>query len=161
MPHDHNVGHNGQMKISCVRLLASFSLLTLLAACGGGGNSTPTSPDQSAVPFSQSELRAGTGTEATNGNRLFVNYAGWLYSETAAENKGALFDTNVNRSGAFTFTLGTGQVIRGWDQGLVGLKVGGVRRLVIPPSLAYGASGNGPVPPNAALVFEVELLDVQ
>jgi FKBP-type peptidyl-prolyl cis-trans isomerase FkpA len=142
-----------------VRCLASLSFLALLVACGG--NSSPTAPDQSAVPFSQAELRAGSGAEATNGKRLFVNYAGWLYSDTAAENKGTLFDTNVGRSGPLSFTLGSGQVIRGWDQGLVGLKVGGVRRLVIPPSLAYGASGNGPVPPNAALVFEVELLDVQ
>jgi FKBP-type peptidyl-prolyl cis-trans isomerase len=106
------------------------------------------------------DLRAGTGAEAVNGKVLTVNYAGWLYSSTAAENKGSLFDTSVGRS-PYTFTLGAGSVIRGWDQGLVGMKVGGVRRLVIPPDLAYGASGSGPIPPNANLVFEVELLNVQ
>jgi FKBP-type peptidyl-prolyl cis-trans isomerase FkpA len=133
-------------------------LLTLLAGCGG--ISTPTAPDQSKVPFSQAELRAGTGSEAATGKTLSVNYAGWLYDPAATDNKGALFDTNVGGA-AFTFTLGVGQVIAGWDEGLVGLKVGGVRRLVIPPSLGYGPSGNGPIPPNAALVFEVELLAVQ
>jgi FKBP-type peptidyl-prolyl cis-trans isomerase FkpA len=139
-------------------LVVALPVVAFLSGCGG--SSTPTAPDQSNIPFSQAELRAGTGAEATAGNRLSVNYAGWLYSPTAADNKGALFDTSVGR-GVFSFTLGAGQVIAGWDQGLVGLKVGGVRRLVIPPSLAYGASGNGPVPPNAALVFEIELLDAQ
>jgi FKBP-type peptidyl-prolyl cis-trans isomerase len=136
-------------------------LLALLAACGGGdsgGNPvTPTIPPQ---PFTITDLRAGAGAEALNGKSLTVNYAGWLYSQTAAENKGSLFDTSVGRS-PYTFTLGANTVIRGWDQGLVGMKVGGVRRLVIPPELAYGATGNGPIPPNANLVFEVELLSVQ
>ena len=140
------------------RLPAVFVILSVVAGCGG--TSLPTAPDQSSIQFSQSELRAGTGAEATAGKRITVNYAGWLYSPSAPDNKGELFDTNVGR-GPGTFTLGAGQVIPGWDQGLVGLKVGGVRRLVVPPSLAYGASGNGPIPPNAALVFEVELLDVQ
>src|SRR5438309_1930923 len=149
---------SGMSTHSYFSLVIALAVVALLAGCGG--SSTPTAPDQSSVPFSQAELREGTGAEATSGKRLAVNYAGWLYSPTAAENKGALFDTSVGR-GAFSFTLGIGQVIAGWDQGLAGLKVGGVRRLVIPPSLAYGASGNGPIPPNAALVFEIELLDVQ
>jgi len=106
------------------------------------------------------ELRAGDGAEAITGKTLTVNYAGWLYSPTAAENKGSLFDTNVGGT-PLKFVLGAGQVIPGWDQGLAGLKAGGVRRLVIPPSLAYGPIGNSVVPPNAALVFEVELLSVQ
>jgi len=90
-----------------------------------------------------------------------VNYTGWLYSNSASENKGRPFDTSAGR-GAFAFTLGTGRVIRGWDQGLPGMRVGGRRRLVIPPELGYGAAGSGTaIPPNATLVFEVELLSVQ
>jgi FKBP-type peptidyl-prolyl cis-trans isomerase FkpA len=89
-----------------------------------------------------------------------VNYSGWLYSATAAENKGTLFDSSLRRA-PYAFTLGNREVIRGWDQGIVGMKVGGVRRLVIPPDLAYGSTGQGPIPPNATLVFDVELLNVQ
>src|SRR3982750_482623 len=99
----------------CARVAAALPLLAFLAVSACGGNSGPTAPDQSNIPFSTAELRAGTGTEAANGRRLIVNYAGWLYSNTAAENKGTLFDTNVGRA-AFAFTLGAGQVIPGWDQ---------------------------------------------
>lgn len=134
------------------------ALAALAAACGG--NSSPTAPDQRNVQFSQTDLRVGTGAEATTGKRITVNYSGWLYSEAAEQNKGTLFDTSSGRQ-PIQFVLGAGSVIRGWDQGLVGMKVGGIRRLVIPPDLAYGSSGNGPIPANAALVFEVELLSVQ
>jgi FKBP-type peptidyl-prolyl cis-trans isomerase FkpA len=95
-----------------------------------------------------------------SGRELTVNYTGWFYGESRPEKKGPVFDTSAG-SDPFIFTLGAGQVIAGWDQGLQGMRVGGVRRLVIPPSLAYGAFRNGPIPPNATLVFEVELLDVQ
>ena len=144
------------------RLLSVVPLIALLVACGGGGDSdsnpiAPTTPPQ---PFTQTDLRVGTGAEAVNGKRLTVNYAGWLYSASAAENKGSLFGTSVGGT-PLSFTLGAAAVIPGWDQGLVGMKVGGVRRLVIPPALAYGATGNGPIPPNANLVFEVELLNVE
>ena len=133
----------------------------LLAGCGGG-SSSPTAPSsQPAAQFSQQDLRVGTGAEATTGKRASVNYTGWLYDPAQPEQKGRQFDTSVGR-GPFAFTLGAGQVIRGWDQGVVGMKVGGQRRLIIPPELAYGASGagNGAVPPNATLVFDIELLDV-
>jgi FKBP-type peptidyl-prolyl cis-trans isomerase FkpA len=90
-----------------------------------------------------------------------VNYTGWLYDPGQAENKGRQFDSSVGRQ-PFAFRLGAGGVIRGWDQGLVGMRVGGQRRLVIPPELGYGAGGNPPaIPSNATLVFDVELLDVQ
>ena len=141
------------------RLLCVLPVLFLLAACGGDSN--PVAPTIPSQPFTITDLRAGTGAEAVTGKVLTVNYAGWLYSTTAAENKGTLFDTSVGRA-PFSFTLGAGDVIRGWDQGLVGMKVGGVRRLVIPPELAYGAAGRAPsIPPNANLVFEIELLSVQ
>lgn len=91
---------------------------------------------------------------------MTVNYTGWLYDSTKTDNKGTQFDTSIGR-GPFPFTLGVGQVIKGWDQGVVGMKVGGSRRLIIPPDLGYGAAGNGPVPGNATLVFDIDLLTVQ
>jgi FKBP-type peptidyl-prolyl cis-trans isomerase FkpA len=140
-------------------ITATLMFLVSLVTSSCGSDSGPTAPSQASVAYSQVDLRAGTGPEATSGRRLIVNYTGWLYSDSATENKGTIFDTSVGRS-PFQFTLGAGQVIRGWDQGVVGMKVGGLRRLVIPPNLAYGSSGNGPIPPNAALVFEIELLAV-
>ena len=135
----------------------------LLAVGCGGGNSSPTSPTLPGAPFSQTDTRVGTGADATAGRRVTVNYTGWLYDPTQPEQKGRQFDTSVGRPPPpFAFTLGAGQVIRGWDQGVAGMKVGGQRRLVIPPDLAYGSAGaGGVIPPNATLVFDIELLGVQ
>lgn len=111
--------------------------------------------------YTQTDLREGTGPMASSGQTATVNYTGWLYSEDAAEQKGAKFDSSIGRA-PFAFKLGAGQVIRGWDQGVQGMKVGGQRRLVLPPDFAYGARGAGnAIPPNATLVFDVELLDVK
>jgi FKBP-type peptidyl-prolyl cis-trans isomerase FkpA len=140
------------------RLVAILLTTVLAAACGGGDDdsSTPTAPSTPSAPFSQTDLRVGTGTEAVAGRTVRVNYALWLYDPGQSENKGRQIEANQ-----FSFLLGAGRVIRGWDQGLVGMRVGGQRRLVIPPDLAYGPGGNGPIPPNATLVFDIELLDVQ
>jgi len=103
----------------------------------------------------------GTGAEATAGQHITVHYTGWLYDPAAPENKGRKFDSSKDRGDPFQFTLGVGQVIGGWDQGFAGMKVGGHRTLVIPPELGYGARGaGGAIPPNATLLFEVELLGV-
>ena len=111
--------------------------------------------------YTQTDLREGTGPMATSGQTATVNYTGWLYSEAAPEQKGKKFDSSIGR-GPFAFKLGAGQVIRGWDQGVQGMKVGGQRRLVLPPEFGYGARGAGSaIPPNATLVFDVELLDVK
>lgn len=100
----------------------------------------------------------GEGAEAVKGNHVSVHYTGWLYSNGEA---GAKFDSSKDRGQPFQFPLGGGQVIRGWDEGVAGMKVGGTRRLVIPPELGYGARGaGGVIPPNATLLFEVELLGV-
>jgi FKBP-type peptidyl-prolyl cis-trans isomerase FkpA len=139
-----------------MRYLFVLMMASLLTGCGGGDG--PTAPSVN-VPFSVTELRAGTGREAVAGKAVTVHYTGWLYDPNQPNNKGSQFDTSVNGQ-PYSFVLGAGAVIRGWDQGLVGLKVGGVRQLVIPPDLAYGAAGRGPIPPNATLLFEVELTAV-
>ena len=135
-------------------VLMLFSCAVLLGGCG----SSPTSPS---VAFNQTDLLVGTGAQAASGNVVTVNYKGWLYDASRPDQKGALFDSSYepNRT-PLSFLLGTGSVINGWDQGLIGMQEGGVRRLVIPPSLGYGASRNGPIPPNATLIFEIELLTV-
>jgi FKBP-type peptidyl-prolyl cis-trans isomerase FkpA len=136
-----------------------FSSAFFLSACGGGSTSTP-EPAPAAPSFTQTDLRAGSGTEAVKGRGVRVNYTGWLYDPARPEQKGQQFDSSVGRE-PFEFMLGAGQVIPGWDRGVAGMKVGGQRRLIIPPDLAYGASGaGGVIPPNATLVFDVELLGV-
>lgn len=101
------------------------------------------------------DLKTGSGTEAKNGDTVSVHYTGWLED-------GTKFDSSVDRGQPFDFTLGAGMVIRGWDEGVAGMKVGGKRKLVIPPELGYGTSGYPPViPANATLIFEVELLQVK
>ena len=128
-----------------------------VSACGS--SSSPTAPSAN-VPFSQTDLVVGTGAEAVNGRRLTVNYTGWLYDANAVGNKGAVFDSSAGR-GPFPFTLGVGGVIQGWDRGVAGMRVGGQRQLIIPPSLGYGSSANGPIPGNSTLIFDIELLAVQ
>ena len=130
------------------------------AACltAASCSQSPNSPTSTA-PFSQVDLLAGTGTAAASGNTLTVSYTGWLYDPAKPDNKGLQFDTSVGKQ-PFVFILGSNSVIAGWDQGLVGMKVGGIRRLVVPPSLAYGDVRNFSIPPYSTLVFEIELLDV-
>jgi FKBP-type peptidyl-prolyl cis-trans isomerase FkpA len=137
-------------------LLALGGLLLASAGCDNG-SSSPTAPDQTAVAYSQTDLTVGTGAEAAPGTRATVQYAGWLYSDKAADHKGAQFDANQ-----LTFVVGAGTLIKGFETGVTGMKVGGTRRVIIPPSLAYGANGNGgTIPPNAALVFDILLGVVQ
>lgn len=143
------------------RLASILCLASLAVVCACGGNSNSPSATQPRGEFSQTDLVGGTGATATAGRLLTVNYTGWLYSPTQPESKGRQFDTSAGR-GPFQFTLGAGGVIRGWDQGVGGMRVGGRRRLVIPPELGYGSAGSGStIPPNASLVFDIELLNVQ
>jgi len=127
----------------------------LSAACGP----TPTAPSQFA-PYSQTELVVGSGEEAVTGGTVSVHYTLWLYDSTKPPaNKGLQFETS--RSGnPFTFVLGSNQVIQGWERGVPGMRVGGHRRLVIPPDLAYGDTRSGIVPANATLLFDIELVSV-
>jgi len=138
--------------------ICAAALLVGASGCGSSNSNTPSSPSsQPRAEFAQVDLRVGTGTAASTGRSVTVSYTGWLYDPTRTESKGTQFDSNT----ALTFTLGVGGVIRGWDTGVVGMRVGGQRRLTIPPELAYGSGGRGPIPGNATLVFDIELLSVQ
>jgi FKBP-type peptidyl-prolyl cis-trans isomerase FkpA len=137
------------------RAVAAIALLIFTVACA----ESATVPS-SYASFSQIDLVVGTGTEAASGKTVTMNYTGWLYDSTKTNQRGAQFDSTTGKT-PFSFVLGSDQVISGWDQGVPGMKVGGVRRLVIPPSLAYGGTRQGPIPPNATLLFEIALLDVQ
>src|SRR5438874_13697101 len=143
-----------------IRILAYAVCVLFLAGMAGCGATSTTGPSSTA-PFSQVDLRLGDGAEAASGNSLTVNYTGWIYDPSKPDLKGLQFDTSANSTTPFTFTLGIQAVIQGWDKGLVGMKVGGIRKLVIPSSLAYGGARNQSIPPYATLVFEIELLDVQ
>jgi FKBP-type peptidyl-prolyl cis-trans isomerase FkpA len=108
------------------------------------------------------DAQVGSGTEAVAGKSVNVHYTGWLYDDAAADHKGRKFDSSRDRNEPFEFRLGAGQVIRGWDEGVAGMKIGGKRTLTIPPDMGYGARGaGGVIPPNATLVFDVELLGVR
>jgi FKBP-type peptidyl-prolyl cis-trans isomerase FkpA len=108
------------------------------------------------------DSKVGTGAAATNGNQVSVHYTGWLYDAKAPDRHGKKFDSSRDRGEPFSFKLGARQVISGWDQGVAGMKVGGTRTLVIPSDLAYGRRGAaGVIPPDATLVFDVELMDVR
>ena len=140
-----------------MRATALVCLLSGAAAATSCSQSV-TSPSSTA-PYSQVDLLVGNGDAAVASSILTVNYTGWLYDPTKPDNKGLQFDTSIGVQ-PFVFTLGAASVIQGWDQGLVGMKVGGIRRLVIPPSLAYGQVRNHSIPPYATLVFDIELLGV-
>ena len=128
----------------------------LLAGCDGGTERS------SVTQLIRQDGRMGTGAEAVGGRSVTVHYTGWLYDESQPDSKGAKFDSSRDRNEPFSFTLGSGQVIAGWDEGVAGMKVGGQRTLTIPPAMGYGASGaGGVIPPNATLLFDVELLDVK
>jgi FKBP-type peptidyl-prolyl cis-trans isomerase FkpA len=134
-------------------LAASFFLPTL------AGGTPPAEPPAELVV---TELAAGEGEAIEPGGTAVVHYTGWLFDPSDADGKGTKFDSSLDRGQPFRFPLGAGRVIAGWDQGVSGMKVGGQRRLVIPPELAYGSRGaGGVIPPNATLVFDVELLGIE
>lgn len=112
--------------------------------------------------FEKIDRKVGDGAEAVIGDTVNVHYTGWLYDENAPDNKGKKFDSSHDRNAHFSFMLGAGRVIKGWDHGVRGMKVGGERTLIIPSSMAYGTRGaGGVIPPNATLIFDVELIGIQ
>lgn len=141
-----------------MRWLLSLLVLLALAAC----TVTPPAHANGQVDkLSMIDTTVGTGAEAKAGMKVTVHYTGWLYDDSANDKHGTKFDSSRDHGQPFSFVLGEGSVIEGWDQGVAGMHVGGKRTLLIPAALGYGADGAGSdIPPNASLVFDVELLDV-
>lgn len=137
--------------------MTGVAFAALLGAAGCADS--PTVPT-SYSPFVKTDLVIGTGNEVVAGQSVTVSYTGWLYDVSKPNQRGPQFDTSLGGP-AFTFTLGGNQVIKGWEQGVPGMKVGGVRQLVVPPSLAYGDTRHNSIPPNSTLVFEIQLQSVQ
>jgi FKBP-type peptidyl-prolyl cis-trans isomerase FkpA len=144
------------MKLS-FPLAAVFAVMLSLTACGGGGSDSGSNVVvANPAAFTKTDSVVGTGTEAAAGKTVTVTYTGWLYSATAADHKGTQFET-----GNYTFAIGTKAVIDGFDQGVLGMKVGGKRTVLVPSNMAYGSSGFNAIPPNAGLVFDLTLTAVQ
>jgi FKBP-type peptidyl-prolyl cis-trans isomerase len=135
-----------------------YSAKNQAATSTGTLDATPPAPSASAVTTASGliyeDLQVGDGATAKTGDAVSVNYTGWLED-------GTKFDSSLDRGQTFDFTVGAGGVIPGWDEGVVGMNVNGIRLLVIPPELAYGASGSGSIPPNATLTFEVQLVAIK
>jgi FKBP-type peptidyl-prolyl cis-trans isomerase FkpA len=153
-----------------VSKIGPLVVLVLLAACSGKPEAPP-APTGNAAPAKSSAvtalqsltLKPGTGATVAGGQIAVVQYTGWLYEASATENKGKQFDSSRTAGQAFKFPLGTGSVIKGWDQGVAGMKIGESRRLIIPPDLAYGdnGAGGGLIPPGATLVFDIDLIAIE
>ena len=151
-------------RVDCFALAAALlASVTVITACSE--HAAPTEHTMELSKMSElikTDTKLGTGAEAIAGRGISVHYTGWLYDEAAPGHKGKKFDSSRDRGQPFDFSLGAGQVIKGWDQGFAGMKVGGQRTLTIPASLGYGARGaGGAIPANATLVFDVELLGVR
>lgn len=166
------------MKIKQISALASaLTISMLLVSCGGNSDTatnsaklsesstkqeTTTMTNETSPEFTKIDVKVGEGAVAQAGQQVSVHYTGWLYDPAAADNHGAKFDSSVDRGNPFEFPLGAGRVIKGWDEGVAGMKVGGQRTLIIPADMGYGARGAGnAIPPNATLIFDVELLGVE
>jgi len=138
----------------------------MAAACRQGEDALDSAQGEQMAHSNITELgkqdeQTGTGAEAVAGRPVTVHYTGWLWDESKSDHKGRKFDSSRDRNEPFEFRLGGGQVIRGWDEGVAGMKVGGKRTLTIPPAFGYGVRGaGGVIPPNATLIFDVELLQV-
>jgi len=153
-------------KLITLAIVLSFS--TFIASCTDTSDAKKvttapiTSSTNSITSLIKNDVKVGTGAEAQSGQTVSVHYTGWLYDTSATDNHGKQFDSSRTRGTPFKFPLSAGRVIKGWDQGVAGMKVGGQRTLTIPAELAYGARGaGGSIPPNATLVFDVELIGVE
>ena len=157
------------LMIRC-RLLASAAAAVFLvpsaitfAQTPGSAITPPSSKmDAKVTQMEKIDVKVGNGAEAVKGKVAVVHYTGWLYDPALEDKKGKKFDSSLDRGSPFSFPLGAGRVIRGWDEGVAGMRVGGKRTLIIPADMAYGERGaGGVIPPNATLIFDVELLEVK
>jgi FKBP-type peptidyl-prolyl cis-trans isomerase FkpA len=132
------------------------------AAVAADENTQPGGGPEVVTELIITDVLVGDGATAEAGQSVIVHYTGWLYDPSKPDNKGSKFDSSVDRGQPFVFPLGAGRVIQGWDQGFGGMQIGGKRVLIIPSEMGYGERGAGAdIPPNASLLFEVELLDIQ
>jgi FKBP-type peptidyl-prolyl cis-trans isomerase len=139
-----------------MKLISCIVLALLVSGCGGDSGGIPTAPSAN-VPFSTIDIRVGTGAEAVAGRQLSTRYSLWIYSASAAENKGTAVE-----NGPYNFTLVPGAAIQGFLNGVTGMRVGGLRRVIVPPNLGYGNNPpSSAIRANETLVFEIELLAVQ
>lgn len=140
--------------------MVSHAALSVMLALGALAMTAPANAEETtASGLKIIDTEVGTGEQPKTGQTAVVHYTGWLYENGEKGNK---FDSSVDRGTPFGFKIGTGQVIRGWDEGVATMKVGGKRTLILPPELGYGARGaGGVIPPNATLIFDVELLEIQ
>ena len=154
------------MRKTLIRTLTHLTALGLAALpilAAAHDDATPGhTHTQVGVDLIKTDHKVGEGATATAGQRVTVHYTGWLYDAKATDQKGKKFDSSRDRNDPFNFKLGAGQVIRGWDDGVAGMKIGGQRTLIIPAQMGYGSQGaGGVIPPNATLVFDVELLGLK
>ena len=141
------------------KILACAAVALLAVGCNN--NSSPTDPSQVSIEFTTTEIIVGTGAEVAAGSTATVTYTGWLYNQAGTDSKGAQFGSSSDPgAGPLQLVVGGGQFLRGFEQGILGMRLGGKRRVYIPSNLGYGSRGSpdGVIPPNAALVFEIELL---
>jgi FKBP-type peptidyl-prolyl cis-trans isomerase FkpA len=148
------------LKRHILPIVIACTVAGALPGCKPAPNSTPTAATSASVEMT--DLAKGSGAAVAAGQFAIVQYTGWLYEPSAPDHKGKEFDSSLKGGAPFRFQLGTGQVIKGWDQGVAGMQIGGKRRLVIPAELAYGDRGAGDViPPGATLVFDVDLVGIE
>jgi FKBP-type peptidyl-prolyl cis-trans isomerase FkpA len=151
--------------LQCLALAALLSTTTGAAFAQTPSTSPPSTSsktDAMVTELKKIDVKQGAGAEAASGKPVLVHYTGWLYDPSKPDQKGAKFDSSRDRQVPFGFIIGAGRVIKGWDEGVAGMKVGGQRTLIIPASMAYGERGaGGVIPPNATLIFDVELVEVK
>ncbi len=163
MKHHHELQMTKTFAIKTLSVLLLSASIFAMSACNAETTQTTNKESQAmTTELIKKDTLIGTGREAETGFDVTVHYTGWLFDANAADNKGKKFDSSLDRRDPFVFYLGGGQVIQGWDEGVVGMKIGGKRTLIIPADMGYGAQGaGGVIPPNATLVFDVELLAIK